>query len=379
MDKYIVKLTEAEREFLETLRKTGKSSAKKILYANILLEADENNFKQSDKEISIKLNISSKTVKRIRKTMVIEGFEAALARKKHSKTKLRKITGEEEAQMIRICCSKAPEGRVRWTLNLVRDELIQLGTFSNISRSTVQRAMATNELKPWLNKEWCIPPEQNGEFVCNMEDVLDVYKRPYNEKYPVVCMDELNKQLTKETEVPIVMKAGKPFRFDTHYERNGTCNVFMACEPLQGKRCTRVTDQRTKLDWANFIKEIVDVQYPDAEKIVLVCDNLNTHTGGALYEAFEPKEARRILKKLEIHYTPKHGSWLNMAEIELSHLSRQCLDRRIGEKEILISEISAWEKMRNEEKTIINWQFTTEDARIKLKRLYPVQFVEGQN
>src|SRR5579871_733426 len=317
MDKYIVKLNEDEQDFLEALTKTGKSSAKKIMHANILLASDENNNpRKTDKEISCQLNISIKTVKRVRKALVMEGFEAALSRKQHSNTRPRKIAGDEEAQLIKIACSEAPEGRVRWTLNLIRDKLIQLGFFTKISRSTVHRSMADNELKPWQNKEWCIPPECNGEFVCHMEDVLDVYKRPYDEKYPVVCMDELNKQLTKETNVPIRMEPGKPQRFDTEYERNGTSNIFMACEPLKGKRYTQVTDRRTKKDWAYFIKDIVDVRYPNAEKVVLVMDNLNTHTGSSLYEAFEPQEAKRILNKLEIHYTPKHGSWLNIAEIE---------------------------------------------------------------
>lgn len=205
-----------------------------------------------------------------------------------------------------------------------------------------------------------------------MEDVLDIYKMPYNEKRPVVCMDESSKQLTKEIQLPIAPKSGKTERYDTEYERNGTSNIFIAFEPLKGKRQVKVTDRRTKVDWAHFIRELTDEYYPDVEKIVLVMDNLNTHAGSSLYEAFPPEEAKRILGKLEIHYTPKHGSWLNMAEIELSHLSRQCLDRRIPEKEILISEIETWCKMRNERNSIVNWQFTTDDARIKLKRLYPV-------
>lgn len=211
-----------------------------------------------------------------------------------------------------------------------------------------------------------------------MEDVLDVYKRPYNEKMPVVCMDESNKQLTKETRTPIAAAPGREERFDTEYERNGTSNIFISFEPLAGKRRTKLTDQRTKKDWAHFIQELVDDDYPHAEKIVLVMDNLNTHNGSSLYETFEPAEAKRILDKLEIHYTPKHGSWLNMAEIELSHLSRQCLDRRIPDKETITSEVKAWTDTRNKEKSVVNWQFTTEDARIKLKRLYPTITSTGQ-
>lgn len=204
-----------------------------------------------------------------------------------------------------------------------------------------------------------------------MEGVLDVYKRPYDETRPMICMDELIKQLTKETRIPIEMEQGKPMRYDTEYERNGTSNIFIGFEPLVGKRQLKVTDRRTKIDWAIFIKELVDVHYSHATKIILVMDNLNTHVGSSLYEAFAPAEAKRILNKLEIHYTPKHGSWLNMAELELSHLSRQCLSRRIPDKGVLKGEVAAWVENRNNQNVIVDWQFTTEHARIKLKKLYP--------
>ena len=204
-----------------------------------------------------------------------------------------------------------------------------------------------------------------------MEDVLDVYKRPYDKKRPVVCMDETNKQQIKEIRTPIPLRPGQSLRYDTEYERNGTSNIFLSFEPLQGKRQVKVTEKRTKIDRAHFIKELVDKDYPEAEKVVLVMDNLNTHTGSSLYEAFEPHKAKRILDRLEIHYSPKHGSWLNMAEIELSHLSRQCLDRRIPDRGTLKKEVDAWAKQRNDEGAIADWQFTTDDARIKLKKLYP--------
>jgi hypothetical protein len=211
-----------------------------------------------------------------------------------------------------------------------------------------------------------------------MEDVLDVYKKPYDEDYPVVCMDETSKQLIKEHRDPIPLCAGKAMCYDTEYERNGVCNIFLSYEPLSGKRNTKITDHRKKSDWAYFIKELVDNDYPNAKKILLVMDNLNIHSGSSLYETFEPAEAKRILDKLEIHHTPKHGSWLNMAEIELSHLSRQCLDRRIPEKEKLIFEVGKWNEERNREKVIVDWQFKNSDARIKLKKLYPV-LRAGQN
>jgi transposase len=213
-----------------------------------------------------------------------------------------------------------------------------------------------------------------------MEDILDVYQRPYDESQPVVCMDETNKQQLKEVREEIPMEAGKPVRFDTEYERNGTSNIFISFEPLKGKRRLKVTDERKRSDWAHFIREIVDEDYPHAEKIILVMDNLNTHSGASLYETFEPAEARRILNKLEIHYTPKHGSWLNMAELELSHLSRQCLNRRIESQEKLRKEIAAWERSRNQKQVKVNWQFTTECARIKLKKLYPIiEEINSQN
>ena len=205
-----------------------------------------------------------------------------------------------------------------------------------------------------------------------MEEVLDIYKQPYDAKHPVICMDESSKQLIKEVRQALPMKPGDVEKFDTEYERNGTSSIFMAFEPLQGLRFTGITEQRTRTDWASYIREIVDNDYyKDAEKIIFVMDNLNTHHKSSLYETFEPAEAKRVADRFEIHYTPKHGSWLNMAEIELSHLSRQCLDQRLGEKEILDEEVKAWTKERNEKKVIANWQFTTADARVKLRKLYP--------
>lgn len=204
-----------------------------------------------------------------------------------------------------------------------------------------------------------------------MEDVLDVYQRPYDPKRPQVCLDEASKQLVGETRTPVPCAPGQPARVDYEYVRNGTANLFMLFEPLAGRRRVKVTRRRTKKDWACCVKELVDQMYPSAERIVLVMDNLNTHGSASLYEAFEPAEAKRIADKLEIHYTPKHGSWLDMAEIELGILSRQCLDRRIDNVEELTAEVTAWENTRNAARTRVNWRFTTADARVKLKRLYP--------
>lgn len=212
-----------------------------------------------------------------------------------------------------------------------------------------------------------------------MEDVLEVYSRPYDPERPVVCMDEMNKQCISEVRSTISLSPGKTERYDSEYERNGGVNIFIASEPLKGSRITQVTETRKKIDWALFIKELVDYQYPKVDKIVLILDNLNTHSAGSLYEAFEPEEARRLLNKLEIHYTPKHGSWLNIAEIELSCLSRQCLNRRIPDKETYEREVAKWTKDRNDLQLGVDWQFTTKTARNKLKRLYPVQINKAIN
>jgi hypothetical protein len=204
-----------------------------------------------------------------------------------------------------------------------------------------------------------------------MEDVLEVYHRPYDPRRPQVCMDEQPVQLIKEKRTPIPASEGQPARYDSEYERNGTAANFMFTEPLSGWRKVKVRKQRTAVDWAQEMKELLDVDYPDAEKVILVCDNLNTHKPASFYEAFPPQEARRLVNRLEIHYTPKHGSWLNIAEIELSALTTQCLDRRIPDMETLCQEIKAWEQKRNAGQKSVDWQFTTDDARIKLKRLYP--------
>ena len=204
-----------------------------------------------------------------------------------------------------------------------------------------------------------------------MEDVLEVYQRPYDPQRPLVCFDEGTKQQVKETRLPLPAKPGQMARYDYEYERNGTSNLFMFFAPLAAWRQVKVTDRRTMIDWAQCMRDLVDVHFPEAETIVVVMDNLNTHKLASLYQAFPPAEARRIAEKLEIHYTPKHGSWLNMAEIELSVLSRQCLNRRMPDRPTLQHEISAWETQRNEAVSTVNWRFTTADARIKLKRLYP--------
>ena len=225
-------------------------------------------------------------------------------------------------------------------------------------------------MKPWKRRQWVIPPTENGEFVARMEQVLDVYKRPYDSLHPVVCMDESPRQLIRETRLPLPAGPGVVARHDYEYERCGVCNIFLAVEPLAGKRVVEVGERRTKQDWALFIEQIAQ-HYPCAERITLVMDNLNTHGPGSLYETFPPPAAKALWDRFEFVYTPKHGSWLNIAEIEINVLNRQCLDRRIDSLEEVRAETRAWRSRRDNAQATIDWQFTSDDARVKLKRLYP--------
>jgi hypothetical protein len=219
---------------------------------------------------------------------------------------------------------------------------------------------------------WVIPPEADGEFVAAMEDVLDVYARPYDKRFPVLCMDEQPVQLLKETRVPIAATKDHPRRVDYEYERAGTASIFMFCEPLPGWRQVAVRERRTKIDWAREIEELLRTRYALAEKVLLVCDNLNTHTKGAFYDAFDPETARAVLRRLEFHHTPKHGSWLNIAENELSSMTRQCLkDRRFGSVDELRPETAAWHCAVNAHQRGVDWQFRIDDARVKLRSVYP--------
>lgn len=219
---------------------------------------------------------------------------------------------------------------------------------------------------------WVIPPEANSEFVANMEEVLETYAQPYDRRFPVMCMDEQPVQLLKETRVPVAATTRHPRRVDYEYERAGTASIFMFCEPLSGWREVHVRKQRTKIDWALEVEELLRTRYAEANQVILVCDNLNTHTKGAFYEAFPPEKARAIVRRLDFRYTPKHGSWLNIAENELSSLTRQCLKgRRLGDIELLRTETQAWHQASNNKQRGVDWQFKIDDARRKLKSLYP--------
>lgn len=260
----------------------------------------------------------------IRERFVEQGLEAALERKKQDRPSREPVLdGEKEARLIQIAWSEPPSGQARWTLRLLASELVALEVVEAISPPTVMRALKKNELKPHQRTCWVIPSEQNAEFVAGRKDILDVYQRPYDPNRPVVCLDEQPIQLVGETRQPIPAEPGQPARYDYEYERVGTAVNFMITEPLGGRRKVSVRSTKTALDLAAEVKTLLDVDYPDAEQVVLVWDNLNTHTPASLYKAFPPAEARRLLNRLEIHYTPKHGSWLDIAEIELSVFTKQ--------------------------------------------------------
>ncbi|MEF3306293.1 IS630 family transposase [Paenibacillus sp. GYB003] len=369
-----VRLTVEEQEKLRTFISKGKSSARSIRRALILLAADENRPGGCLKELEIaeRMQVHVNTVYNVRKAYAKQGWEGAVGRKKRVTPPIApKVTGEVEAKIIALSCSAPPSGRSRWTLELLADRAVELNYIDSISHETVRQVLKKNELKPHLRKCWCIPPEQNAAFVAAMEDVLDIYQLPYDADCPVICMDEKPYQLLDEARQPIPMKPAKPLREDSEYVRNGTCSIFLFTEPLAGWRHVTVRPQRTRIDWAEQVRELLEIYYPKAPRIKLVMDNLNTHSIASLYQAFEPEIARRLAKRLEIHYTPKHGSWLNIAEIELSVMTSQCLGRRIPSISELDRELSAWESVRNQSQRGVDWQFTTSDARIKLKRLYP--------
>jgi hypothetical protein len=371
--KHAVTLAEGERAALRQRVSAGRGRARELVHARILLKADQGPHGPgwTDATIAAALEVSVSTIERVRRRFGEADLEAALSRRPPRREYRRKLDGEQEAHLIALACGAPPEGHGRWSLRLLAGRMVELAYVGALSYQTARRVLKKNDLKPWLRKQWVIPPKANAEFAWRMEDVLGVYTRPYDPKYPQVCMDEVSKQLLTDARPPLAPVPGRPERIDYEYDRHGTANIFLFCEPLGARRWAAVTDRRTAADWAHQIKALVEAHYPDAERIVLVADNLNTHSPAALYETFPPVEAKRLADRLEIHYTPKHGSWLNMAEIELSVLSRQCLDRRIPDKATLSAEVAAWQDRRNTAGGTVDWRFTTDDARIKLKRLYP--------
>jgi len=344
----------------------GRHAARKLKRAQILLAADGGT---TDEAMAVSLAVGASTVLRTKRRFVEGNLERALSETPRPGA-ARKLSGPEEALLVATACANPPEGRARWTLELLAGEIVRLTQHESLSRETVRRRLSENALKPWREEMWCIP-QVDGEFVARMEDVLDLYAEPPDPKRPVVCLDESPLQLIGQTRQPIPPKPGQLARYDYEYSRNGTVNLFVVLDVHRPWRRVTVTERRTAQDYARRLGELVDVDYPEAERIRVVQDNLSTHTPGALYAAFPASEARRILRRLEFHYTPKHASWLNMVEIEIGVLKSQCLDRRIDDRERLDREIAAWRHQRNTGGAHIKWMFTTDKARATMGRAYP--------
>ena len=364
--RYRIELSQAERDELTMMLSGGKHAARKLKRAQILLAADAGS---SDDEIACTVAVGGSTVYRTKRRFVEGNLERALSEESRPGAE-RKLTGKEEALLVATACANPPEGRARWTLELLAGAMVKLTEHKSLSHETVRRRLAENDIKPWRKDMWCIP-QVNGEYVARMEDVLDLYAEAPDPKRPVVCFDESPVQLIGEVRQPIPAKPGQIERYDYEYRRNGTVNLFVVLDVHRPWRKVKVTERRAAKDYAQCMRELVDVHYPNAEYIRVVQDNLSTHSAGALYEAFPPTEARRILRRLEFHYTPKHASWLNMVEIEIGVLRGQCLDRRIDDPKRLRREVAAWERARNAARTRIKWMFTTDKARAKMGHAYP--------
>ncbi len=322
-----------------------------------------------DGEIATHLSSSTSTVFRTKRRFVEEGLEASIYDRPRPGSR-RKLKPKDEATLVALACAEPPSGRSRWTLQLLADHLVALTEVESVSASTVSRRLAEKKLKPWQKKVWCIP-KVDAHFVASMEAVLDLYARPSDPACPIVCFDETLKQLVAEARTPFAAAPGRPERVDYEYRRNGTANLFVYLDRHRGWREVKVTERRGYVDFAECMRDLVDLHYPDARCIHVVLDNLNTHRPGALYRAFPADEARRVLRRIEFHYTPKHASWLNMVEIEIGVLVRQCLSRRIPDRETLQREAAVWVSSRNDSNASINWLFSVDGAREKLGRSYP--------
>jgi len=364
--KYRVTLVDDERAQLAALVVGGKGAFRRLKRAQILLAADKGS---SDEEIARNVAVGTSTVYRTKQRFVEEGLESALSEAPRPGA-ARKLRVADESMLAALACAKPPAGRARWTLQLLADEMVRLTVHDSISDETIRRRLDEFQIKPWQEKMLCIP-KVDSEFVARMEDVLGLYAEPADENRPVVCFDETPRQLIGEARVPVRAEPGKRRRFDYEYVRNGTANVFMFVDVNRPWRHAKVTNRRTCLDFAECMRDLVDEHYPHAERIRVVLDNLSAHSAAALYQRFSPAEARRILDRLEFHFTPKHASWLNMVEIEIGVMVRQCLNRRIAERTTLVAEIDSWERRRNAEGACIDWMFTIERAREKLGRSYP--------
>ena len=364
--RYRVELTDEEREELKNLLSAGHCAARKLKRAQILLAADGG---ASDEAIERTIGASGSTIYRTKRRFVEVSLAAALSERPRPGAE-RKLTGRQEALLVATACTKPPAGRARWTLELLAGEFVKLTEHQSLSRETVRRRLSENDLKPWRREMWCIPTV-DAEYVACMEDVLDLYAEKPDPKRPVICFDESPTQLIGEVRQPIPAKPRQLERFDCEYRRNGTANLFVFVDAHKSWRHVKVTDRRAAEDFAHCMRDLTDIHFPKAQTIRVVMDNLSTHTPTALYQTFPAPEARRILRRLEFHHTPRHASWLNMVEIEIGVLRTQCLDRRIESRSLLENEIKAWQNLRNRSGARIQWMFTTEKARAKMAKAYP--------
>ncbi len=364
--KHFVELTTEERDQLLEITSKGRQPARVVKRANILLMAD--GWQHSDSEIAAALSAGTSTVYRVKRDFVEYGLDVTLSECDRPGG-TRKLDANEEALLVAIACSKPPKGRSRWTLQLLAGRLVTLTDHKNLSIETIRRRLEENDLKPWQRKMWCIP-KLDADFVAQMEHILDLYAEPPDTTKPVVNFDEALKQLVADTRDPKPMKRGQTAKQDYEYRRVGIANIFLFFDRHRGWRKAKPTEHKGNIDFAECMRDLVDIHYPRAEKVRVVLDNLNTHRPAALYKAFPPEEARRIIRRLEFHYTPAHASWLNMVEIEIGNMNQQCLDRRIPDWQTLTRELAAWEKSRNKDKASIKWMFNIDKARKKLNRAY---------
>ena len=369
--RYIVELTPEEQDQLRELVSKGSPRARKVKRAQVLLAAVAG---CTDAEIAQAVSVGTSTVFRTRRRFVEGGLEHALNEQPRRGAE-RKLSGEEEALLVAITCSTPPAGRSRWTLELLTGELVRRTEHEQLSRETIRRRLAEQALKPWQKRMWCIPAV-DAEYIARMEDVLELYGEAPDPARPVVCFDETSAQLIGETRIALPPEPGKTERYDYEYRRNGVANLFVFLDAHQPWRHVKVTEHKTALDFAQCMCELAEVHYPQVSTIRVVLDNFSAHKPAALYEAYTPEHARALLQRLEFHYVPKHASWLNMVEIEIGVLARQCLDRRIPDHETLAHEVAHWERTRNVEGARVRWLFDVSRARDKLRHAYPTPTLE---
>ena len=364
--RYRVELSQTERTELTGLLSGGKHAARRLKRAQILLAADGG---ASDEAIATNVGVGSSTVYRTKRRFVLGNLEAALSEEPRPGAN-RKLSGKEEALPVATACSSPPAGRARWTLELLSGELVRLTAHESVSRETVRRRLAENDLKPWRKDMWCIP-QVDADYVARMEDVLDLYSERPIPSARRSASTRARSSSSARSAGRSRPSRGKSSATTANIKRNGTANLFVFLDVNRPWRKVKVTERRAAEDFAVCMRDLTDVHYPGAKRIRVVLDNLSTHSAGALYQTFPADEARRVLRRLEFHYVPKHASWLNMVEIEIGVLASQCLDRRIESYNRLVAETATWEKRRNAECARINWMFTTQKARAKMGRAYP--------